>query len=35
MEKTLRLEPACGLYHVISRGDRREAIYIDDEDREK
>ena len=35
MARPLRLELAGGLYHVTSRGDRREAIYIDDEDREK
>jgi hypothetical protein len=30
----LRIEFAGALYHVTSRGDRREAIYEDDEDRE-
>ena len=35
MARPLRLELAGGLYHVTSRGDRREAIYIDDEVREK
>jgi len=34
MARPLRLELAGGLYHITSRGDRREAIY-DDEDREK
>jgi len=34
MARPLRLELAGGLYHVTSRGDRREAIYRDDEDRE-
>jgi len=29
----LRIELASGLYHVTSRGDRREAIYRDDQDR--
>jgi hypothetical protein len=33
--KTTKTELAGGLYHVTSRGDRREAIYIDEEDREK
>ena len=32
-QTTLRLELAGLLYHVTSRGDRREAIYLDDEDR--
>ena len=35
MARQLRLELAGGLYHVTSRGDRREDIYTDDEDREK
>jgi REP-associated tyrosine transposase len=35
MARPLRLELAGGLYHVTSRGDRREAIYEDDEDRNK
>ncbi|EIC21990.1 transposase [Thiorhodovibrio frisius] len=29
----LRIELAGGLYHVTARGDRREAIYRDDQDR--
>jgi len=33
MARPLRLESAGALYHVTSRGDRREAIYDDDEDR--
>jgi len=33
MTRPLRLELAGGLYHVTSRGDRREAIYYDDADR--
>lgn len=33
--KTTKTELAGGLYHVTSRGERREAIYIDEEDREK
>jgi len=35
MARPLRLELAGGLYHVTSRGDRREDIYTDDADREK
>jgi putative transposase len=34
MARPLRIELAGGLYHVTSRGDRREAIYRDDHDRE-
>ena len=33
MARPLRLELAGALYHVTSRGDRREAIYFDDDDR--
>jgi len=33
MARPLRLEISGGLYHVTSRGDRREDIYDDDEDR--
>jgi REP element-mobilizing transposase RayT len=33
MARPLRIELAGGLYNVTSRGDRREAIYRDDEDR--
>jgi REP element-mobilizing transposase RayT len=33
MARPLRIELADGLYHVTSRGDRREAIYFDDGDR--
>ena len=33
MSRPLRLEYAGALYHVTSRGDRREDIYLDDEDR--
>ena len=32
MARPLRLELAGGLYHVTSRGDRREVIYSDVED---
>ena len=33
MARPLRIEFSGALYHVTSRGDRREAIYDDDEDR--
>jgi len=33
MSRPLRLEYAGALYHITSRGDRREAIYEDDNDR--
>jgi putative transposase len=33
MSRPLRIELAGGLYHVTSRGDRREDIYAADEDR--
>jgi putative transposase len=33
MSRPLRIELAGRLYHVTSRGDRREAIYRDDQDR--
>lgn len=35
MARPLRLEFSGALYHVTSRGDRREAIYEDDLDREQ
>jgi REP element-mobilizing transposase RayT len=34
MARPLRLEIAGALYHVTSRGDRREDIYLDEDDRE-
>lgn len=34
MSRPLRLEFAHALYHVTSRGDRREDIYLDDADRQ-
>ncbi len=34
MTRPLRIELSGGLYHVTSRGDRREAIYFSDADRE-
>ena len=33
MTRPLRLEFPNALYHVTSRGDRREAIFEDDDDR--
>ena len=35
MARPLRIEFAGALYHVTSRGDRREAIFEDDEDRDR
>lgn len=34
MARPLRLEFAGALYHITSRGDRRENIYETDQDRE-
>ena len=34
MARPLRIELAGGLYHITSRGDRRETIYRDDDDRQ-
>jgi putative transposase len=34
MARPLRIEFSGALYHITSRGDRREAIYEDDTDRE-
>ncbi len=34
MSRPLRLELCGGLYRVTSRGDRREDIYADNNDRE-
>ena len=33
MPRPLRIEFAGAFYHLISRGDRREPIFLDDEDR--
>ena len=33
MARPLRIEFSGALYHVTSRGDRRESIFEDDEDR--
>ena len=35
MARPLRIEYARALYHVTARGDRREPIYEDEEDRER
>jgi len=35
MSRPLRLEFSGGLYHITSRGNRREDIYVDDTDRTK
>jgi len=34
MPRALRVEYAGAIYHVMNRGDRREAIFRDDQDRE-
>jgi len=33
--RKLRVEYPGAIYHVMNRGDRREPIFKDDEDREK
>ena len=33
MARPLRIEFPGAIYHVTSRGDRREPIYLDDDDR--
>ena len=35
MVRPLRIEFAGGLYHITSRGNRKEVIYLLDEDRQK
>ena len=35
MARPLRLELPGALYHVTSRGDRREDIYLNDADRQR
>ena len=35
MPRRLRLEYAGAIYHVMNRGDRREDIFLDDEDRRR
>ncbi len=34
MDRPLRIEFPGAVYHVTSRGDRREDIFVDDEDRQ-
>ncbi len=34
MARPLRIESPGAVYHVTSRGDRREDIFVDDEDRQ-
>jgi hypothetical protein len=34
MARKRRVELAAAVYHVMDRGDRREAIFHDDEDRD-
>lgn len=34
MARKLRIESPGAIYHAINRGDRREAIFRDDKDRE-
>jgi REP element-mobilizing transposase RayT len=33
LARQLRIEYAGAIYHVMSRGDRKEAIFLDDENR--
>ena len=33
MARKLRIQYAGAIYHVMNRGDRREAIFLDDADR--
>jgi REP element-mobilizing transposase RayT len=35
MARKARVEFEGAVYHVLDRGDRREAIFLDDEDRER
>ena len=35
MSRPLRVEMAGGVYHVTSRGDGREDIFLDDDDRQQ
>ena len=34
MPRKLRMEYEGAIYHVMNRGDRREAIFLEDEDRQ-
>lgn len=35
MTRPLRIELPDAIYHVTARGNRREAIFVDDEDRQR
>jgi len=35
MPRAVRIQYAGAYYHVVCRGDRREAIFADDEDRKR
>jgi putative transposase len=35
MARKLRVQYPGAIYHVMNRGDRREAIFKDDQDRER
>jgi putative transposase len=35
MARKMRIQYLGAIYHVMNRGDRREAIFEDDEDRER
>lgn len=35
MARKLRVQYAGAIYHVMNRGDRREEIFRDDEDRQR
>jgi hypothetical protein len=35
MARKLRVEYEGAIYHVMNRGDRREAIFLDEEDRRR
>jgi hypothetical protein len=35
MARSIRLEFSNGLYHVMSRGNGGEAIFVEDEDRQQ
>jgi hypothetical protein len=35
MARKLRVEYPGAIYHVMNRGDRRKAIFLDDADRER
>ena len=35
MAREVRIQYPGAIYHVMNRGDRREAVFEDDEDRER